>query len=126
MTHEVLINGDRYVKALPVVPREDQSEIEAVLAATINYEYGAGTVRLYLHDLLETLWEEEANFSSKHPFGEGGWVLSLHDAIGRAGIVSAEIDKDGYIKMSDDARKQADHLIAKAINYIFFGAELKL
>lgn len=122
MTHEVIIDGDRYIKAPPSVPVESTLVIEAVLAAEVNYEHGKGTVRSYLHDLLKAIWDEEEGFSGKRPFGNSGWTWDLYHALVRAGIIEGEIDEDGDIKfVTVEQRKKADPLIAQAIDYIFFG-----
>ena len=73
----------------------------------------AATVRDYLKALLTGLWEQGEGFSGKRPFGSSGWQLELYEALGRAGVVKAEEDEDGYIEVLEDG--EADALILAAI-----------
>jgi len=123
MTLEVIINGDRYIKAPPVLAAESMSEVEAVLATEMDYDNGKGTVKSVLHDLLSTLWAEGEGFSGKRPFGNSGWEFDFRVALAKAGILSATLDEDGDLyAMSAEEEKRGDRLIKQAIDYIFFGA----
>jgi hypothetical protein len=123
MALEVIINGDRYIKAPPVVSAESMTEVEAVLAAPLEYEHGSGTVRSYLHDLLTTLWAEGEGFSGKRPFGNSGWDYGLKVALAKAGILAATFDEDGDLNyLLQEERRRGDRLIKQAIDYVFFGA----
>lgn len=73
----------------------------------------AATVRDYLKALLTRLWEEGEGFSGKRPFGNSGWQLELYQALGRAGVVEAEEDEDGYMEVLEEG--EADDLILAAI-----------
>ncbi len=125
MTHEVLINGVRYIQAPPTLP-DDTSEIERVLACPIDYENGKKTIRDYLHDLLKTLWNQGEGFSGKRPFGNSGWEWHLLTALALAGIIEGEIDTeyedDRYVEsIPPDEEKRGNKLIAQAIAYVFYG-----
>lgn len=73
----------------------------------------AATIRGYLIKLLATLWDEGEGFSGKRPFGNSGWTDDLDRPLGRAGLVEATFDEDGYL--DDIDRKRADELIHRAI-----------
>lgn len=74
---------------------------------------GAETIRDYLIALLATLLRQGEDFSSKRPFGSSGWEGDLEAALGRAGLVRATFDEDGYLEDVDS--KRAEELIASAI-----------
>jgi len=118
---EVLIDGDRYIKA-PPVSTSDTSTIERVLGCPIECEGGLSTIREYLYDLLLKLWEEGEGFSGKRPFGNSGWEFGICIALAKAGIVDALFDEDGRLdEMPDEERMKAEALITDAIAYVFFG-----
>lgn len=53
------------------------------------------TIREFLVQLLETLWEEEEGFSGKRPFGNSGWQGDVERALVRAGAVPGRLDEYG-------------------------------
>lgn len=108
MTHQVVIDGVRYVPEPP--PPPNPGVLDAPMGEN---DAGAATVREYLICLLETLWNEEEGFSSKRPFGNSGWTMDLHAALVRAGIVEGTFDEEGWLDKWD--RKEADKQIALAI-----------
>lgn len=77
---------------------------------------GSETIRDYLKALLTTLWENGEGFSGKRPFGNSGWEQDLYAALGRGGVVEAQVDEDGYVEVTD--REEADSLIFDAIDAI--------
>lgn len=74
----------------------------------------ASTVREYLTRLLATLWREGEGFSSKRPFGNGGWEYPVYEALVRAGLVAGSLDEDGYVENVEDA-DYANDLVSRAI-----------
>lgn len=72
------------------------------------------TIKDYLKQLLETLWDEGESFSSKRPFGDSGWEFALYKALGNAGVVECSFDEEGYIEEID--RDSANKLIFEAIS----------
>lgn len=93
------------------------TDIDAALAAPINYENGVGTLREYLQDLLQTVWREEEGFSGKRPFGNSGWKYDIFDALVRVGLVEGDIDEDGYVENAD--RAAGEKLVLEAILRVF-------
>lgn len=75
---------------------------------------GAKTVGEYLSKLLLTLWDEEDGFSGKRPFGNSGWKYEIYTALVSAGVVSGELDEDGYLKEFDES--EADGIIREMIS----------
>lgn len=73
----------------------------------------ADTVGGYLIELLATLWREEQSFSGKRPFGNSGWQYDLYVPLVKAGLISGELDEDGYPVEVD--YKAGDRLIQAAI-----------
>jgi hypothetical protein len=73
----------------------------------------AGTVRDYLIELLAELWREEAQFSSKAPFGNSGWQYDIYAPMISAGLAAGSLDEDGYVEDCDT--READGLIIAAI-----------
>lgn len=57
----------------------------------------AKTVREYLSILLSTVWEEEAGFDGKRPFGNSGWKYDLIQPVIDAGLVETEEEADRVI-----------------------------
>lgn len=74
---------------------------------------GAKTVRGYLITLLSKLWEQEADFNSKRPFGNSGWAYDVYGPLAKAGLIEGTFDEDGYIEDVDP--RAADRLIVAAI-----------
>jgi len=74
---------------------------------------GATTVRGYLVALLDQPWREDECFSGKRPFGNSSWQYDLYGPMVKAGIITGQLDEDGYIEQADIRR--ADELILAAI-----------
>lgn len=94
---------------------------ENILATPLDYDHcDATTVRAYLCDLLDTLWDEGSNFSAKRPLGMDDWQWLVYTALVKAGHVPGALDEDGYlVDFSREQITQADRLIAAAIAHIF-------
>lgn len=75
---------------------------------------GAKNVGEYLSKLLLTLWDEEDCFSGKRPFGNSGWKYEIYTALVSAGVVSGELDEDGYLKEFD--KTEADGIVREIID----------
>lgn len=76
----------------------------------------AATIGDYLVNLLALLWAEGECFSGKRPFGNSGWDWDLYPPLIAAGLVSGELDEDGYIDTVDEPG--ADALIVAAIEHM--------
>ena len=74
---------------------------------------GAKTVGDYLKILLLTLWDEEAGFSGKRPFGNSGWQYEVYKALISAKVVDGKLDEDGYVDEIDCYT--ADNIIRQII-----------
>ena len=84
------------------------------LIGNAQQDSNASTVRGYLKALLYTLWEEDEGFSVKRPFGNSSWKYDVFISLIHAGLMSGELDEDGYLEECDDA--EGDILILKAID----------
>jgi hypothetical protein len=62
---------------------------------------GAKTIGDYLKILLLTLWDEEAGFSGKRPFGNSGWQYEIYTALISAKVVNGKLDEEGYVEDVD-------------------------
>lgn len=76
----------------------------------------AATVRDYLKTLLTRLLRQGECFSGKRPFGNSGWEHELHIPLIKAGLVTGELDEDGYIQDHDELA--ASVLILKAVGHL--------
>jgi hypothetical protein len=92
----------------------EETMTESVLDLPIEgNDVDATTVRGYLLELLAALWRQGEEFSSKRPFGSGGWEYPVYEALLRAGLVAGKFDEDGYVQEVDD--ETADALICRAV-----------
>jgi hypothetical protein len=92
----------------------DTNILRDVLACPMgDNDAGAETVKDYLLALLEAIWVEGEGFDGKRPFGNSSWEYDVYEALGRAGLVRIEYDRDGDIEDVDD--EIADRLIRDAI-----------
>lgn len=73
----------------------------------------AATVRDYLIKLLSLVWEEQEGFNGKRPFGNSSWDWDIMHALGKAGVIKATFDEDGYLGDCDD--EHGHRLVAAAI-----------
>lgn len=80
----------------------------------------SGTIRDYLFSLLSTLWDEQEGFSGKRPFGDSGWEYDLYVPLIKAGIVSGELDADGYYITGVDKGAARDY-VHDLIYHVFYG-----
>lgn len=77
---------------------------EQVLAVELEptSDFGAVTIREALFMLLAKVWEEEADFSGKRPFGNSSWQYDFSEALINANIVGEGEDDDAF-RMVEDA-----------------------
>jgi hypothetical protein len=75
----------------------------AVLALTIPDFYGGldQSLREYLNELLQRLWVQGSDFSSKRPFGDGNWQWCVYRALVKAGYITGVLDDDGDCSSAD-------------------------
>ena len=105
--HEVTINGVRYIPAPPVCENPELLDFMWEFD-----EIGKVRIRDYLSALLTTLWDQQESFSSKRPFGNGGWEHDLYAALVAAGAVDGEMDENGYVSsFAEGALAKADAII---------------
>lgn len=76
---------------------------EQVLALPMEPNDGqADTIGEYLIVLLRALIGEGEDFSSKRPFGEGGWKFHLYEALVKAKAIEGEMNPvDGWVTRVD-------------------------
>jgi hypothetical protein len=82
----------------------------------------AATIRVFLLELLATLWQEGEGFSGKRPFGNSGWQHAVYQALVAAGHVDGIIDDDGWLDAVDE--RTADRLIARALRDVLGHQEI--
>jgi hypothetical protein len=76
----------------------------------------AATIREYLIALLARVWDQCDDFSGKRPFGMSGWCYEVYEPLVRAGVVAGTIvEEDGCTEVEVDDHRQADRIIADAI-----------
>lgn len=120
----VVIDGVQYVPA--PVPAEGKT-----LDAALDHRMGetdAGdhiTVREWLEQLLLELWDKGEWFSSKRPFGNGGWWLFLGDELAKAGFLDfgkPVIDFEGdipHFNHTDEQLAAAKEYVKQLIKRVF-------
>lgn len=74
---------------------------------------GAVSIRDYFRRLLTELWNEEAGFSGKRPFGNSGWQIDLQVALIKAGAPFGAVDEDGCF--AEDGVEDFDAFILRCI-----------
>lgn len=88
---------------------------EQILDLNVEGDFGEGTVREYLTDLLAMVWSEREGFSGKRPWGNSSWEWELYQPMIDAGFLEADPAYDDSRQLSADERQKADRLIAEAI-----------
>lgn len=87
-------------------------------ALNVRFSSDAGddlTVREYFHALLTKVWNEEAGFSGKRPWGNSGWCHDVITALVCAGFIEGVVNRDGDSEWVDLTRAQTD----AANDYVF-------
>ena len=104
----VEINGVKYVPELPKVDLGALS-VEFYCEALDQ----AITVKEYFKRLLYTLWEEEAWFSGKRPFGNSGWQLDIIYVLLEEGYISGSLtySEDGYVQKAEYNKEEAHQFV---------------
>ncbi len=109
-------------KVVPVYAfiRDIKSDLEVsgkdILNLPMVGEWRGQSIRDYLCDLLDTIWDEGEAFSGKRPFGNSGWEHDLYAALAAKGYIDAEkLDSDDEFNYNDDSISKANKLIFKAI-----------
>lgn len=90
-----------------------QRGLKVLEVAMAENDANASTIRNYLFKLLQAVWDEGEGFSGKRPFGNSDWEYELFTALGRAGLIKATFDADGYLGEfdGDAARNLIDDAI---------------
>ena len=110
----VVIDGVEYAPIPQLI--EGCDEFEAALE--LRLDSGAGmniTIRDYLRILLEKLWLEKDSFSSKRPFGNGGWERDIYKPLVVAGLIEGDVDDWGSVYVDREHRDDADAYVQKLI-----------
>jgi hypothetical protein len=95
--------NDEYEKALNVRGKFYHSEKEDI------------TVREYLCQLLERLWEDDDSFNSKRPFGYSDWEWRVYEVLMREGVIP------GTLSHFDEP--EANRYVRKLIRYLMVGEQ---
>lgn len=77
-----------------------------------------GSVRDYLHALLQVLWDEREGFSGKRPFGNSGWENELFSPLVREGFIAGDVE-EGYGYPHDTRAARA--FVRDLIKAAFYG-----
>lgn len=102
----VMINGEKYVKAPPVVENPGLLDFEYDFR-----DHGTLSIRAWLGNILYRLMDECESFNSKYPFGNSDWYYDLPYALVKAGAVKGEIDEDGEVIAVDDMPKAREIIL---------------
>ena len=103
--------------------RKIESDSVLLTALDLRLDSDAGnniTIRQYLFELLNTLWNEGESFSGKRPFGNSGWDYELFTPLVKSGFISGSYD-DEY-GLDDMDEKEAREFVGKLIYAAIFGA----
>ena len=77
---------------------------------------GEETIGAYLLRLLDELWAQGSNFSSKRPLGGSDWQWIIYQHLVAAGWAPGKLDEDGYLEdLERETVMVGDRLIASAI-----------
>ena len=79
-------------------------------------DYEGRTLRTFLEELLWRLCDEQENFSSKRPFGNGGWIEEVYQLLVAKGCVKGTLDEDGCLEDYD--YDEADRFVKDMIKYL--------
>lgn len=79
----------------------------------IEHKMKVETIKDYLIDLLDSLWDEKECFNGKRPFGNSGWQFDIFAALVEADIINGKIDEDGNLEECNN--DLGEQLISQAI-----------
>lgn len=88
----------------------EQPKPDVLNAPMGENDAGAETIRGYLVELIQVVWDCREDFNA---FGNSGWDHELHRALFEAGLIEGETDEDGWPETLD--RDAGDALIQQAI-----------
>lgn len=121
---EVIINGERYIKAPPAPTGKGMKD-----ALEVRFDSDAGdqiSVREYLYTLLNMVWHEQESFDGKRPFGNSGWEYEILKPLAFAGLVDlgenvADPGEDLTYYPTDEQMRVAHAYVSDLIAYAMFG-----
>jgi hypothetical protein len=97
--HHIWSPPDWLIKQL--TEKTTRNEILSLEFQTYDLDYETVTIEKYLKTLLETLWKEGENFSSKRPLGNSDWQWNVCKPLIESGFVEGEIDEFGDVQDVD-------------------------
>ena len=74
-------------------------------------------LKVYLRNLILTLWREGHQFNGKRPFGDSGWKWDIYTAMIEHKFLKGKLDEDGYIDDVDEVSASA--IIENLIQEVF-------
>lgn len=89
-------------------------------ALDLRFEHeilGDVSLREFFCTLLVKLWDDPCGFSGKRPWGNSDWDAPVYAVLIKAGIITGELDSDGYIKDCDYCT--GSEFISKMITHTF-------
>jgi hypothetical protein len=119
----VIINGERYIKAPPEPKGKGLAE-----ALEVRFDYEDAdqvSVREYLYTLLNKVWHEQECFDGKRPFGNSDWEWNLLNPLALAGFIDlGKNDGDQHEPSYYPSKEQlraAHAYVSDLIAYAMFG-----
>lgn len=73
-----------------------------ILNLPLGGDFKKTTIRQYFQNLLETLWDQGADFSGKRPFGNSGWEYDIYLPLVFNGIIKGVLNEEGSIENLDE------------------------
>lgn len=111
----IAIDGDNcywFKEFFKLHHRVEQPEVEPMQplvsiydkALDLRFEHeilGDVSLREFFCTLLVKLWDDPCGFSGKRPWGNSDWDAPVYAVLIKAGVITGELDSDGYIKDCD-------------------------
>lgn len=122
---KVLIDGVQYV---PAPPKVEGDTFEAALQVRFDHaKLGDDiTVREYLRNLVQSVWDEKESFDGKRPFGNSGWEFDIFFPLAVAGFIDLgpiHPDENQPYNWTAAQVNKAHAYVSDMITYAFFGGE---
>ena len=94
---------------------------DEILNLTIDGDFGKGTIRAYLKDLLKKVIIEQEGFSGKRPWGNSGWIDQFQIPLVEAGLIHGVVSEyeDDYWELDSADDEETEALLLRLIDHIF-------
>lgn len=122
---KVMIDGVQYIPAPPAVTGKS---FDAALDLRLDHaKLGDDiTVREYLRQLVQSVWDEKESFDGKRPFGNSGWEFDIFFPLAVSGFIDLgpihPVENQPYNWTAAQVNK-AHAYVSDMITYAFLGGE---